>query len=142
MCMKLSVKEEDYLETIYRLSRHEGYVRISEIARARGVRLPTVISAISRLKENALVRQEYYGKVSLTPTGKKMGAKIYKTHRILRIFFDEVLGLPYEMSEENACRMEHGANREIVRRLEALTEAMLLPGSKSRLNRPVARRGR
>jgi len=140
--MKLNIKEEDYLETIYRLSRNEGFVRISEIARAREVRLPTVISAISRLKENDLVRQEYYGKVSLTPAGKKMGAKIYKTHRILRIFFDEVLGLPHEISEDNACRMEHGANRESGRRLEALTEAVRLPGGNSMPHRPAARRGR
>ncbi len=61
--MKLTTKEEDYLETIYRLSKKSDTVGISDVARKRGVTLPTVISAVSRLKENGLVSQRHYGKI-------------------------------------------------------------------------------
>ena len=114
----LTRKEEDYLETIYRLSQELGTVGITDIARERGVTLPTVFSAVSRLKANGMISQTPYGKISLNPKGQKMAEEIYESHRVLRKFLQEVLGLSSEMAEENACRMEHGLNREAVRRLK------------------------
>jgi Mn-dependent DtxR family transcriptional regulator len=122
--MKLTRKEEDYLETIYRLSAGKGSVGISDIARSRGVSLPTVISAVNRLKGNGMVQQAHYGKVSLTAAGEKAGADVYETHTVLRIFFGDILGLSYELSEDNACRMEHDASREVIVGLKKLIDSV------------------
>ena len=118
----LTRKEEDYLETIYRLSQELDSVGISDIARERGVTLPTVFSAVSRLKANGMISQSPYGKISLNPEGQTTAEEIYESHRVLRKFLQEVLGLPSEMAEENACRMEHGLNGEAVRRLKMFIE--------------------
>ena len=118
----LTRKEEDYLETIYRLAQDSGTVGISDIARERGVTLPTVFSAVSRLKANGMVSQSHYGKISLNPKGKQTAEEIYESHRVLRVFLQEVLGLSSEMAEENACRMEHGLNQEAVKRLKIFIE--------------------
>jgi DtxR family Mn-dependent transcriptional regulator len=129
--MKLTIKEEDYLETIYRLSANLDSIRISDIARSRGVTMPTVISAISRLKESGMVNQSYYGKVYLTAAGKEAATEVYETHSILRLFFGEVLGLSMEASEENACKVEHGISREVIERLKKLIYFMRNCSSKA-----------
>ena len=120
--MKLTLKEEDYLETIYLLLHRGELVGISDIARARGVTLPTVFSAVSRLKDNGLVQQSHYGKVTLTDEGTKAAAEVFEVHRVLKMFFAEVLRLPEELAEQNACRIEHGISREAVTRLEGFID--------------------
>jgi DtxR family transcriptional regulator, Mn-dependent transcriptional regulator len=120
--MKLTLKEEDYLETIYLLLNQSASVGITDIAHARGVTLPTVFSAVSRLKDNGLVAQSHYGKVTLTVAGAKAAAEVFEIHRILKMFFAEVLQLSEELAEQNACRIEHGISREAVTRLEGFID--------------------
>jgi len=123
--MKLSSKKEDYLETIYRLSQEIDAVGISDIARERGVTLPTVKSAVTKLKEKGLLTQRYYGKVVLTEAGEEKAAQIYESHKTLRKFLNEILGLSPEISEEDACQMEHGLSPETFRRLERFVRMVL-----------------
>jgi DtxR family transcriptional regulator, Mn-dependent transcriptional regulator len=120
--MKLSSREEDYLETIYRLSQTIDSVGISDVAHERSVTLPTVKSAVRRLKEHGLVSQRHYGKIVLNASGRKRAEEIYRVHRAIRIFLTEILLLPPELSEREACRMEHGMDKKTLTRLVDLTE--------------------
>jgi len=120
--MKLTTKEEDYLETIYRLSQKSDTVGVSDVARKRGVTLPTVISAVSRLKENGLVSQRHYGKIFLSDEGEKKAAHIYRTHKAIRLFLTSVLRLPPDQSEAEACKLEHAISDETIKRLTAFVE--------------------
>lgn len=122
--MKLTSREEDYLETIYRLSRKSGPVGISDVARERGVTLPTVVSAASRLKMMGLISQRHYGKIVLNRSGRKKAKEIFKTHKAIKLFLTEVLCLPQEHSEGEACRLEHVMSRETLRRLMAFVETV------------------
>jgi DtxR family Mn-dependent transcriptional regulator len=123
--MKLSSKREDYLETIFRLSDRIDAVGVSDIAKARGVTLPTVISAISKLKKDGLVNQRHYGKIVLTHEGKKKAAEVYQAHSVLRLFLGDVLGLPEEMAEAEACKMEHGLSPETLGRMKIFIRKIL-----------------
>ncbi len=120
--MKLTSREEDYLETIYRLSQTIDAVGISDVAHERQVTLPTVKSAVKRLKENGLVSQRHYGKIVLNASGRKQAEDIYRVHSALRIFLNEILQLPPELSEHEACRMEHGMSKKTINRLVDFTE--------------------
>jgi DtxR family Mn-dependent transcriptional regulator len=120
--MKLSSREEDYLETIYRLSQTTDSVGISDVAHERNVTLPTVKSAVKRLKEHGLVSQRHYGKIVLNASGRKQAEEIYRVHRAIRIFLSEILQLPSELSERDACRMEHGMSKRTLNRLVDFTE--------------------
>jgi DtxR family Mn-dependent transcriptional regulator len=122
--MKLTIKEEDYLETIYRLSLESDLVRITDVARERGVTLPTVISAVAKLKESGLIKQRHYGKLYLKAEGRKKAEAIYKTHRAIKLFLTDVLLLPAEQSEDEACRLEHIMSAETLRRLSDLMETI------------------
>jgi len=123
--MKLTSREEDYLETIYRLSLESDTVGITDVARERGVTLPTVISAVSRLKGNGLVRQQPYGKIFLSRSGIRKAEEIFQAHRTLNTFLTEVLRIPEETAEKEACRMEHGLSKETLRRLTTFLDFIM-----------------
>lgn len=120
--MNLTSREEDYLETIYLLSQDHHPVGVTDVARALGVTLPTVNSAVTRLKEYGLVQQEHYGKIILNDDGRRIGAGIYRAHKALRIFLTDILYLPHDIAESEACQMEHAISRETMHRLEILVE--------------------
>ena len=116
--MKLSSKKEDYLETIYRLSGEIDSVGISDIARERGVTLPTVTAAVTGLKEEGYLKQREYGKITLTSSGKAKAIEIYEAHKTIKKFLQKILGLPENLAELEACKMEHGLSRETLNRLK------------------------
>lgn len=120
--MNLTSREEDYMETIYLLSRDNAPVSITDVARALGVTLPTVNSAVTKLKEYGLIQQEHYGKIILNEEGRHIGAGIYRAHQAIRIFLTDILHLPPEIAESEACQMEHAISRETMHRLEILVE--------------------
>lgn len=116
--MKLSSKKEDYLETIYRLSGEIDTVGISDIARERQVTLPTVTAAVAGLKEKGYLKQRHYGKVTLTSSGKAKAIDIYEAHKTIKRFLQDILGLPENHAESEACKMEHGLSHETLSRLK------------------------
>jgi len=123
--MKLSSKKEDYLETIYRLSSEIDSVGISDIARERGVTLPTVTAAVAGLKENGYLKQRHYGKVILTSSGEAKAINIYEAHKTIKRFLQEILGLPENVAEAEACKMEHGLSRETLGRLKRFIKTVI-----------------
>ncbi len=120
--MNLTSREEDYLETIYLLSRDNQSVGITDVARELGVTLPTVNSAVGRLKDYGLVNHEHYGKIILNDEGRRIGADVYRAHRAIHIFLTDILHLSPDMAELEACKMEHAISRETMHRLEILVE--------------------
>jgi len=122
--MKLTTKEEDYLETIFRLSEQLDEVGISDVAKERGVTLPTVISAVTRLKRDGLISKQHYGKIHLNPTGRKRAREIYKRHKAIKAFLIEILELSPGIAEKEACRMEHAMQPETINRLVSFMETV------------------
>lgn len=120
----LTAKDEDYLETIYRIAKTSDTVGVTDVAKARKVTVPTARAAVARLAKNGLVRQQYYGKIILNPSGKKLGEQIFAVHRILRQFLTEALLIDSQLAEQEACRMEHGLSKTTLRRLTLFLEAI------------------
>lgn len=120
----LSSKLEDYLETIYLLSKREDTVGVTEVARERGVAVPTVRTAIVKLQEVGMVRQQPYGKIILTPQGEETGASIYRVHKTLYRFLTEILLIDPKRAEREACRLEHDLSRETLKRLITFLETI------------------
>ena len=59
-------------------------------------------------------RQEQGGDIQLTEEGLAKAKSIYARHLLLTAFLQEVTGVSEEMAEENACRMEHILDQEVV----------------------------
>ena len=114
---RLTAKDEDYLETVYRLSLDNDTVGVTDVAKARGVSVPTARAAVAKLIRNELVRQQHYGKIVLNPSGKKLGEELYQVHSVLRQFLTEILLLDPKEAEREACLMEHGLSKTTLKRL-------------------------
>jgi len=120
----LTAKDEDYLETIYRISKTSDTVGVTDVAKARKVTVPTARAAVARLAKNGLVRQQHYGKIILNPSGKKLGEQVFAVHRILRQFLTDALLIDPQLAEQEACQMEHGLSKTTLRRLTLFLEAI------------------
>jgi len=113
----ISQKLEDYLEAIFHLMAEKRVARVRDIARSMGVRMPTVTGALKHLAEHGLVNYEPYQYVTLTPEGVKIAREMVRRHDVLKKFIAEVLTLPEDIAEHDACGMEHALSDETLARL-------------------------
>ncbi len=103
----LTVRREDYLKAIYKLQREQRVVRVKDLAHAMGVSAPTVVGILNGLKEQGLVSQEPYGYLELSKEGVEEAQRLLERERLVRDFFRDILGLPEDEAELNACAVEH-----------------------------------
>ncbi len=105
---------ENYLETILVLKERIGIVHSIDIARALNFSKPSVSRAMGILREAGYIIMKANGEIQLTEEGQKKAEAIYSRHRLLTRFLQEVTGVSAETAEENACRMEHILDQEVV----------------------------
>jgi len=114
---KLSATLEDYLEAIKMLCDKKGFARVKEISKMLNVEMPSVNSAIKRLKKKGLILYEKYGYIELTPNGNIIARKIYNRHVKIKEFFEKLLNMDSEVAEENACKIEHSISEDTFNRI-------------------------
>ena len=90
---KLSTAQEDYLETIYKISKEQDTVRITDIAERLGVRLPPVTRAVNNLEKLGLVERDERREIVLTPQASRLAQALVHRHADLFSFLTEVLGM-------------------------------------------------
>ena len=103
----MTASKEDYLEAILDCEDEEGKARSIDIARALNVSRPSVNKSLSVLKESGLVEHERYGVITLTEEGRVVASRVRDLHDTLKLFLTDVLDIPAEIAEVDACRMEH-----------------------------------
>ena len=117
--MKINESSENYLESILILEQRNPVVRMSDIATLLQVSKPSVNKAMGVLKEAGYIRQEVYGTIHLTPSGREYAEKVYSRHVLFKRFFVEVLGIDEQTAEEDACHMEHCLSEDSFQKLKA-----------------------
>lgn len=113
----LSPTLEDYLEAICRLVSEKGEAHVNDIAAATSVHKSTVTAALKSLSDKRLVAYAPYQAATLTPKGRQVADEIIRRHEVVRDFLRNVLGVPDNMADDNACRMEHAMDAEVLNRL-------------------------
>ena len=119
---RVSSAMEDYLEAILRLSERGGVARVRDIAGALDVALPTVTGALRNLAGRELVNYRPYELITLTAKGREVARKTARRQEVLSRFLTEVLGVPAEAADADACRLEHGLSPGTMDRLVAFME--------------------
>ena len=112
MVKKLTQSLEDYLEAIYVIGLDSKVVRVKEVAQFLEVKTPSVVDAVSKLKEAGFVQHEKYGYLELTEKGREHAKKIYTKHERIYKFFKDILNVSDEVSKKDACKIEHHISRE------------------------------
>jgi len=104
---RLSQSLEDYLEALYLLSKSKQTVRVKDLVKQMGVRSPSVIGAINRLQSMNLVDYEHHSHVALTAAGKEQAKRIYHRHLLLTSLLRDILDVPPDIADNDACKIEH-----------------------------------
>ena len=104
--MRKNESAENYLETIYILSKKLPVVRSVDIATELNFKKPSVSVAMKHLREKALIVVSDAGFITLTDEGKAQAEAIYERHTILTKMF-VMLGVSEETAAEDACLIEH-----------------------------------
>ena len=105
---------EDYLESIYEISKQKTSVRITDIALALKISKPSVNRAVNTLKKQGLVSHEPYGDIILTEKGFELGEAVYHRHTMIKKFLVNVLHIPEDDAEKEACQIEHNISQNTV----------------------------
>jgi DtxR family Mn-dependent transcriptional regulator len=125
MYHQLTPSQENYLEHIINKSSGDR-IRVRDLAKSVGVKLPSVTRAVQKLVEAGMVRHKTYGKIEITAAGKNTARSITRRDDCLNRFLGEVLGLSPEQAKSETCRIEHVISDVVITRLELLVDHLSL----------------
>ena len=109
--MQIHESAEDYLEQMLMLQEKKGVVRSIDIANSMGYSKPSISIAMKHLRENGYVTMNEDNYISLTEKGSEIANRIYNRHRTLTNLLVK-LGVPQEIAEKDACKIEHDLSDE------------------------------
>ncbi len=108
---KTNESAENYLETILILSERLPVVRSVDIAKELDYKKSSVSIAMKNLREKNHITVTDAGYIYLTEEGKAIAEMIYERHRLLSHALKS-LGVPGEIADKDACRIEHVISKE------------------------------
>jgi len=108
---------EDYLEAIFNLGKEKRNIRVRDIAKRLGVKMPTVTSMLKTLSKRGLIDYEKYEYLELTDEGSGIGSEIDRRHHVIRSFLTNILKIDFEKADQEACKMEHAISPSTMERL-------------------------
>jgi len=97
---------QNYLETIFVLSKNGNKVRSVDIASALDYSKPSVSVAMKKLRQEGLIETDQEGFIVLTKNGKEIAESVYERHMLLSNWLIS-LGVDKQIAIEDACKMEH-----------------------------------
>lgn len=115
--MSLHESGEDYLETIYLLSKKNPFVRSVDIANELNYTKASVSRAMKLLREENLITMAEDGQIRLTKNGLQKAQDVYSRHTLITDFFEQQLGVNAVTAEKDACKIEHVISEETFLRL-------------------------
>ena len=118
----ISPSLEQYVEAIAHLLTQGKVCSVSEIAAEVQVSRPAVSRAIRELSEQQLVTHESYGYVDLTAKGQSIADRLTARHEAIFRFMTEALSFDPDWADQEACRLEHQLDDELVARMAELTD--------------------
>lgn len=127
--MKQKQTVEDYLKTIYILSKHKE-VHGAYIAEELNVSRPTVSICLKALEAEGYLFLDEMRAVHLTEIGKAIAKETYERHLTFQKLLEE-LGVDAKTAAADACRLEHAVSSESFAALKKLIEERNIEGVKS-----------
>jgi DtxR family Mn-dependent transcriptional regulator len=115
--MNLTVAEENYIKSIYKLQDGQAVVSTNAIAYELATKPASVTDMAKKLKEKKLIDYEKYQGISLTSEGKRMALQIVRRHRLWECFLVEKLSFSWDEVHEIAEELEHVRSEKLVNRL-------------------------
>ena len=105
---------EDYIEYIYTSISNDKELKAIDIAKKFNISRASVSEALIRLCELGLVIYEGRKGILVTEKGEIEAKRVIKKHQILLNFFNKTLNVEYEKASDNACKIEHVIDDDVV----------------------------
>jgi len=120
--MAVSEAIENYLETIYILSRQQNEVHAIDICSYLSYSRPTVSIVLRQMRENGLVTVNEDNHIFLTEEGLRIATHMYERHELLTNMLVK-LGVSRETALHDACKIEHDLSDETFEAIKRHMEA-------------------
>jgi DtxR family Mn-dependent transcriptional regulator len=111
---------EEYLEAVYRLEREGPGVTTSGLASELGVAPASVSGMLKKLASDGYVEHIARGDVKLTQAGLEIAVRVVRRHRLAERLLTDVLGMPWDEVQQEACMLEHAISENVEQRLVAI----------------------
>ena len=111
---EISAGLEDYIESIYISQINDEVVKAINLAKKLNITRASVSEALSKLLSRNLIEYQNKKNIRLTTKGMDIASNVYNKHLILKNFFHNVLNISEEISEVNACQVEHIVSHEVI----------------------------
>ena len=102
---------ENYLETIFVLSRNGEPIHSINVANELEFSRPSVSVAMKNLRENGYIEVDNNGHISLTDSGKSIAESVYERHVLISDWLI-FLGVDKKTAVSDACKMEHAMTEQ------------------------------
>jgi len=119
--MNIHESGENYLETILLLGKKLGVVRSIDVAREMGFSKPSISRAMNLLKDGGFITIDGRNFIFLTEEGERIAKSVYARHFFLTRFLTSI-GVPDDIAEKDACRMEHVLSPETFEKLQQFSD--------------------
>jgi DtxR family Mn-dependent transcriptional regulator len=101
-----------HLMAIYQLHKKNGYARGIDVAHFLNITRGSVSITLTRLKDKEYINEDENKFYCLTDEGQRIVNSVLSKRHILERFFTEVLQVPDEIAEIDACKIEHLLSNE------------------------------
>ena len=102
------------------LQKRKGYVRSIDVAAELNFSKASISRAMSILRREDYILMEADGNIVLTERGMAKAQSVLERHLVITAFLQKILGVPYEIADRDACRIEHIISPETFESIKAL----------------------
>lgn len=96
-----------HLTSIQQLLEEQGYARVSDVARKLGITRGSVSVTLKGLRHRGLVVEDQHKHLGLSEEGYRIARGIHTKRILFQSFLRDSLGLPDQLAELDACKVEH-----------------------------------
>src|SRR5215210_8916395 len=110
---------EDYLKAIYNLQQDGSPATTNAIAESIGLRAASVTAMLQQLARLGLVDYKSHRGAYLTELGLSAALRVIRRHRLIELYLNQHLGVPWDRVHDEAERLEHAISPYLEERIDA-----------------------
>lgn len=115
--MRIKESAENYLETIYMLSKKTKYVRSIDVANELGFSKASVSVAMKSFREDGYIVTDADGGITLTEKGLFIAERMCERHNVIAGALI-ALGVSEETAYTDSCKIEHDISEESFKKIK------------------------
>ena len=110
---------EDYLKVIYKLQQDGSRATTNAIAGNMGLRAASVTAMLQQLSEQGMAQYTPYRGAYLTESGLAAALRVIRRHRLIELYLNQHLSVPWDRVHDEAERLEHALTPYLEERIDS-----------------------